>query len=64
MRTPREKMRDLLDLVDFAEQVFRQNVRRRHPEWSEVQVEAEVRAWHGKQSEGDVERWYRLGAEC
>lgn len=54
------KMQQLLDLVDFAEQIFRQSTRRRHPEWSEAQVELEVRAWYHKRSAGDLQRQYEL----
>lgn len=34
-----------MDLIDFALKVFRQRLRRDHPDWTEAQIDARVEEW-------------------
>lgn len=40
------------DLCDAAEQIMRQNIRRRHPELSEAEVEERLAGWYLSRPKG------------
>ncbi len=40
------------DLCDAADQIMRQNIRRRHPELTEVEVEDRLAEWYLSRPEG------------
>lgn len=42
---PIDKMRTTLELADLAVRLMRQNLRRRRPDASKDEIEAELRAW-------------------
>lgn len=44
--TPADRLRLAFDLIDFAERMLRQRLRREHPGLSEEQIEARVDAWY------------------
>ena len=45
----------LFDLCETAEQIMRQNIRRRHPELSEAEVEERLVDWRAKRTDPPVE---------
>jgi hypothetical protein len=47
------RMRATLDLYQFAEDIMRQNLRRRHPGASEAEIERWLLSWRLKQSDYD-----------
>jgi hypothetical protein len=47
------RMRVTLDLYQFAEDIMRQNLRRRHPGASEVEIERRLLSWRLKQFDHD-----------
>jgi hypothetical protein len=40
-----EKIRVALDLFATGEALMRQQLRRRHPEWTELRLEQQLQAW-------------------
>ena len=43
--TPEERLRIALDMADTGIEMKRMQVRREHPEWSDDEVAAAMRAW-------------------
>ncbi len=41
-----DRMERMFDLCDAAEDLMRQNIRRRHPEFSDAEVEQRIAAWY------------------
>ncbi len=64
--TPVEKLRLALEMSADAEELMRQNLRRRHPDEDEAQIEARLDAWFldrpgapGGDCPGTVRPWRR-----
>lgn len=65
-RGPGERLQEALDLLDFALRMFRERLRREHPGWTEVEVDAKVEEWLAHRpgaefgdAEGEVVPWPR-----
>ena len=50
-----ERLRATFDLYDLAEKVMRQNLRRRHPEASDAEIERRLISWLRKDPNYDAE---------
>ena len=50
--TPADRLRLAFDLIDFAERMLRQRLRRDHPQWTDDQVERSIDAWYLDQPVG------------
>jgi ribose 1,5-bisphosphokinase PhnN len=51
------RFRALLDLYDLSATLMRQNLRRRHPDASEEEIEARLRRWLAKADEREPSPW-------